>query len=306
MKREAVKRRHLNIRHRHILMGYVFISPFIIGLLAFFSFPMYISIKLSFGKVTRLKGFLIEWTGIENYVRAFFVDTQFIPMFLRVVRQTLYNVPLIIIFSLLLAIIINKSIRFKGFFRVVFFLPFLLGMGDVMRQLLNLQVDRQVISLSDGSLIPREFLSYLGANAVGAIDAFFGVIVLVLWNSGVQILLFLSGLQSIPSALYESAKVDGATEWEMFWKITLPMISPIMLLNIIYTLVDSFTNVSNPILSYIQSNAFRSTRFEYAAAMGLIYFLFIILTALAVMGIMNAYIRQTDDRRIIKNVPKTR
>ena len=300
------KPRRLNMQKRHILMGYVFVSPFILGLIIFFSFPLYISIKLSFGKIIKMQGFLIEWTGIVNYVRAFIVDTRFIPMFLQVVRQTLYNIPLIVLFSLLLAILINKSIKFRGFFRVVFFLPFLLGTGYVMQHLLNQEVDKQIISLADGSIIPRQFLTYLGANAVSMIDSFFSVIVLVLWNSGVQILLFLGGLQGIPQALYESANVDGATEWEMFWKITFPMISPIMLLIIIYTLVESFTNVTNPLLAFLQTQAFRQMQFEYAAAMGWIYFIFIILTVLAVMGIMTSYIRLSDEKGSVKNARKNR
>jgi len=299
-----MKKIKLNMRHKEIMEGYVFVLPFILGLLMFFFFPLFVSIKLSFGKLDKVLGFEIIWLGIENYLRAFLVDTSFVPMFINVVKQTFIKVPLIIIASLLIGILLNKDIKFRGFFRTAFFIPFLLGMGDVMRQLLNLEVDKQVISMADGTLVPRELLVYFGANVVSAVDNFMGIIVLVLWNSGVQILLFLSGLQSIPVSLYEAAKVDGATEWEMFWKITLPMISPIMLLNIIYTLVDSFTDVTNPILAYIQSNAFTSLRFEYAAAMGWIYFLFIIIVVVCVMSILNRYIFLAEVKGGAKNDKK--
>lgn len=284
--------------------GYIFISPFLLGTLIFFAFPLFMSIKLSFGKILKMEGFKIKWIGIDNYVRAFLVDINFVPMFINVVKQTFIKVLLIIIFSLLLSILINKNIKFRGFFRTVFFIPFLLGTGDVMKQLLGQGVDKQVISLADGTLIPRGMLAYLGTNVVTVIDVLFSIIVVVLWSSGVQILLFLSGLQTIPISLYESSKVDGATEWEMFWKITLPMISPIMLLNIIYTLVDSFTDVTNPILSYIQNTAFINLNFEYAAAMGWIYLLFIFILVLLVMRVLKSYTHMDDVKGVNKNAKR--
>jgi len=299
-----LKKLKLSMEKRNMVEGYIFISPFLLGTLIFFAFPLFMSIKLSFGKILKMEGFKIKWIGIDNYVRAFLVDINFVPMFINVVKQTFIKVLLIIIFSLLLSILINKNIKFRGFFRTVFFIPFLLGTGDVMKQLLGQGVDKQVISLADGTLIPRGMLAYLGTNVVTVIDVLFSIIVVVLWSSGVQILLFLSGLQTIPISLYESSKVDGATEWEMFWKITLPMISPIMLLNIIYTLVDSFTDVTNPILSYIQNTAFINLNFEYAAAMGWIYLLFIFILVLLVMRVLKSYTHMDDVKGVNKNAKR--
>ncbi|HOJ11107.1 MAG TPA: sugar ABC transporter permease [Clostridiales bacterium] len=299
-----MKKLKLSMEKRNMVEGYIFISPFLLGTLIFFAFPLFMSIKLSFGKILKMEGFKIKWIGIDNYVRAFLVDINFVPMFINVVKQTFIKVLLIIIFSLLLSILINKNIKFRGFFRTVFFIPFLLGTGDVMKQLLGQGVDKQVISLADGTLIPRGMLAYLGTNVVTVIDVLFSIIVVVLWSSGVQILLFLSGLQTIPISLYESSKVDGATEWEMFWKITLPMISPIMLLNIIYTLVDSFTDVTNPILSYIQNTAFINLNFEYAAAMGWIYLLFIFILVLLVMRVLKSYTHMDDVKGVNKNAKR--
>lgn len=290
---------------RHKMEGLFFVSPFIIGLIIFFIFPFFISIKLSFGKIENIVGFQIAWRGFENYTRAFLMDVEFIPMFLQVVQKTLIESPLIIILSLLIAILINKDIKGRGFFRTVFFIPFLLGTGEVMRQLLSQGVDKQVLGLASGTLIPKEILMYFGPQVVQVVENISGMLVTILWSSGVQILLFLSGLQGISPALYESAKVDGATEWESFWKITLPMISPIMLLNIIYTLVDSFTNIKNPILNYIQQFAFKKTEFEYAAALGWIYFTFIILVVLLVFAVMKNYIHSNEveggKKRVRKN-----
>ena len=117
---------------------------------------------------------------------------------------------------------------------------------------------------------------------VEVVNMFFSNVVLVLWNSGVQILLFMSGIQSIPLSLYESASVDGATEWEKFWKITLPMLVPIILLNLVYTITESFTSTTNAMLTYIKMRAFSSNSdFEFASAASLLY----MLVVLAFIGI---------------------
>lgn len=280
-----MKRFRLNMDRRHMLEGYTFVLPFLLGAVAFFLFPLYISIQLSFGKVNRLAGFELEWSGLQHYRRALFLDVSFVPLFLQVVNRALINTPLIVIFALILSVFVNKGIRFKGFFRVVFFIPFLLGTGHVMRQLLNMEADQMVIPLSDGSLVPRDMLVYLGSRVISAVDTLFGTIVVVLWSSGVQMLLLLSGLQNIPSSLYESAKMDGANEWEMLWKITLPLISPILLLAVIYTIVDSFAGITNPLLEHIRFFAFELLHFEFAAAMGWIYFMFVIAVVLTVIGL---------------------
>jgi len=296
-----MKKFRLTMRTRSIMEGYVFVFPYIIGLLAFFLFPLFISIKLSFGTLEKMVGFKIAWTGFQNYIRAFVIDTQFVPMFLNTAAEMGKKVPFIIVFSLLLAILINRDLKFKGFFRVVFFMPFLLGTGYVMQQLLGQNVNQQVMSGMKIFFLPSDVLAYLGPGVGNAVDSFFGIIVLVLWKSGVQILLFISGLQGIPQSLYESAKMDSATEWEMFWHITLPMISPIMLLNMVYTLVDSFMDVNNPILDYIHQTAFLWSQFAYAAAIGWIYFAFILLLVLIVFVAMRKYIYISDMRGVTKN-----
>lgn len=284
------------------LKGLIFVSPFIVGLFLFFLYPIYMSIRLSFGKLDNIIGFQVSWAGIDNYVRAFLTDTEFVPMFLTVIKDTLVQVPLIIIFSLIISILINQNIKGRAFFRIAFFIPFLLGNGEVMRQLINQGVDKQVLSIMDGDIIPYEILNYFGHTVVNAVQVVLGTIVSTLWASGVQILLFLSGLQSISPALYEAAKIDGATQWEIFWKVTIPMISPILLLNIVYTIVDTFTNIRNPLLSYIESYGFKEAQFEYGAALGWIYFLFIGLVVMATFAIMKGYMHTNEVEEVRKSV----
>jgi len=293
-KRQKIKKYKINMQTRRTLQAYTFISPFIIGLLVFFIFPIFVSVKLSFGRLVSLRGFVIEWAGVEQYIYAFTVDVNFVPMLLNVISSTLTRLPLILVFSLIIAIMINKNIRFKGLFRIIYFLPFLLGTGDVMRQLVSQQIDQQVLAAALPFILPRGLLQYMGAAVIEFVGSFFSMIVLSLWSSGVQILLFLSALQGITASLYESAKVDGATEWDVFWKITVPMVAPMMQLVIVYSILDSFTSQNNQVLNYIREQAFTTVgggRFEYAAAIGWVYFTFIILLVTVVMSVMNVYIK---------------
>lgn len=290
-KPEKKRRRRigLNMSNRHKLEGLFFVSPFIIGTALFFIYPIFMSIRLSFSSINDIVGFDMDFIGIENYVAALFLDTEFLPIFLSVIGTTMSRVPLVVVFAILIAIMINRDIKARGFFRTVFFIPFLLGTGVVMDQILIQGVDQQVLSISDG-LIPYNLLFYLGSDVADMITQFFSMLVQVLWSTGVPILLFLSGLQSISEALYESADIDGATEWEKFWKITIPMIAPTMLLVIVYSIVDSFTHARNPLLELIQGRAFVDILFERAAAMGWIYFAFILVMLLLVFVLLRAYI----------------
>ena len=301
MSKQKRKRKQLSMRTKDRMKGLVFISPFIIGVLAFFVYPVFLSLRLSFGKIDNIIGLKISWAGLTNYLRAFLIDVNFVPIFLQVVKDTIVKFPLTIVLSLIIAIMVNRDIKGKGMFRVIFFIPFLLGTGEVMKQLLNQGVDTQVLSITDGRIIPYNVLNYFGGTVVEAVQNVLGVIVLVLWGCGVQILLFLAGLQSISPALYEAAKIDGATEWEVFWKVTIPMISPMLLLNLIYTIVDSFTNVTNPMLEYIQSYGFTKAQFEYGAAMGWIYFLFVGLVVAAVFALMKNYMHTNEVEEVKKH-----
>ncbi len=290
---KAKRKKRLSMQGRHIAEAYVFMTPLIIGILCFFAFPIGQSLWLSLGKLTSVSGLKVTFAGLDNYVRAFMMDLQFVPLFLESVRTTLIRAPLILVFSLIIAILINQNIRGRGLFRTIFFLPFLLGNGFVMQQLTAQGVDLQALSVQQ-KLLGGDLFAALGPGLSDGLSLFFSSIVLVLWSSGVQILLFLSGLQSISPSLYESARVDSATPWECFWHITLPMLTPILLLNIIYTLVDSFTSINDGLLQYIKQVGFEWSQFDFAAAMGWIYFLFILLLVLITFAVMSRFIYSAD------------
>lgn len=300
------KKFKMTLHTRNSLKGLVFVAPFIVGLIAFFLYPIIFSLRMSVGQKVTVVGMHIDGWTLEHFIRAFVVDVDFLPTFGEAVSQTLSQFPLTIVLSLIIAILLNRDIKCRGLFRVIFFIPFLLGSGEVMRQLLNQGVDRAVLNVMDGRLIPYNVLSYFGDTIMEVVQTVLGLLVTVLWGSGVQILLFLSGLQSISPSLYEAAKIDGATEWEIFWKVTVPMISPMLLLNIIYTIVNSFTNISNPLLEYIRTYGFANAEFSYSAALGWIYFAFIGLLVGIIFAVMQKYMHTSEVEEVKKRERKHR
>jgi ABC-type sugar transport system permease subunit len=277
MRQQTSRKSRLTMSQRHTLEGFLFISPWILGFIILFTVPFFESVKLSLSKITKVSGFEMKFIGGANYVKAFVWDINFVPMLIDSIVDTVINTPLTVVFSLFIAILISREIKFRGFFRGSFFLPVLLGTGFVLEQLLGMQVEQQATEVARGIVMPEQVLMYLGPTVAKFAGEFLSRITLIFWQSGVQIIIFLAGLQSIPSSFYEAAKCDGATVWEQFWKITLPMLAPVILLNTVYTLVDSFTSSTNPIVKYILTLKTSITNYEYAAALGVIYFAFIFI-----------------------------
>lgn len=280
--KEGKKYRGLTMEKKRVLEAYFFIFPWLIGTLVFFLNPLISSIRLSFSEIVQLKGFVMEWVGLDNYEQIMMYDINFMPTFLEVVRDTLINTPLTLVFSLIIAMLINRPMVGRGFFRTAFFLPVLLGSGYVMDQLLQIGATGEV---GVGIALPTMLEGVLGATLSGVIQAFLDRITLILWKSGVQILLFLAGLQGISSSLYEAARCDGATQWEMFWKVTLPMISPIILLNFVYSMVSYFASSDNALIEYALKQVFTNKQFEKGAAMGWMYLAFVFVLCGVVFGI---------------------
>lgn len=252
MAKNKTKKKRLTLRQRRTLEGLMFVSPWIIGALLFFIGPIFTSIRLSFSEIVSQRGFIMEWVGVKYYkdILTGAQANMYIPMFMKVLKDTAINTPITLVFSLFIAILINKDIKARGFFRTVFFIPVLLGTGYVMKQLLGIGVGNVVTNQVDG-MLTASLLKTLGGTFATVVQDILGRITQVLWKSGVQIILFLAGLQGIPGSLYEASRCDGATEWENFWKITLPIVSPIILLNFIYTMVDSFTDSNNGIVAQL-------------------------------------------------------
>lgn len=286
----------MSFSRRKSLTGYIFVGPWLIIGIVMLIYPFVFSLMLSFSELKNVDFNNMSFAGFENYKKAFVTDINFVPYFLETVSNTLINLPMIIITSLLLAIMVSRDIKGQGFFRSIFFLPVLLGTGFVMNQLLGQGVDSSSMEVARGILMPDIVKQYLGPEVTDIIGEFFSRITMVLWKSGVQIIITLAGIQGISISLYEAARVDGATEWEMFWKITLPMISPVLLLSTVYTIVAS-TVEDSKVVNYIVDTAFEGTnvQFEFSAAMGWIYFLFILLLVGIVFAIMKPFINRVTE-----------
>ena len=214
-------------------------------------------------------------------------DARFFPMLLSIAKDTLINTPLIVVFALFIATLLSKDIRGKGLFRSVFFLPVILGTGFVMQQLLGVQMNADAVEVARGILLPEKVVRFLNPGVTQVILEFLSRVTLVLWKSGVQIIIFLAGLQAIPRSFYEAARVDAATEWECFWFISLPMMAPTLLLGAVYTIVAGFLDTSNEMLGYIHELGFQWSQFEYASAVSWLYFLFVILVLAALFLLLN-------------------
>ena len=273
-----VKKKKLHMHQKEVLFGWIFVLPFIVGFLLFMVYPLITSLRMSVSQLTKSTGISeMTFIGIEHFRKAFTEDVNFVPNLLSTIKEALLNTPFIVVFSLIIAVLLNKKIRCRPFFRLVFFLPFVLGTGYVANMLTELGVVEQSTSMVGNILNVEEMKKLMPVEMITFLLGFMSRVVQVLWKTSVPVLLFLSGLQGISRSLYESARVDSATEWEMFWKITMPMISPVMLLVCVYTIIDSFTDINNSIIQYFYSFAFMGSQYEYASAIAWIYFAFIIV-----------------------------
>ena len=291
-------------------MGWLFVSPFLIGFVIFYLPMIFDSIRYSFSKlvIETGGGFSLEWVGLENYQWALFEDTSFNDLLFKSVTTLLLNVPAIVIFSLFMAILLNQKMRGRAIFRAIFFIPVIVSTGiieyidkgnaalsDAMQEMNTSQnglngssAGEQIISAIDLGKLLRNFA--IGSEFINKITGLISDVYGIVSKSGVQMLIFLSGLQSISPAIYESCQIDGATSWETFWKITFPMISPMILVNSIYTIIDSFTSQKNSLMSYISEVYSSANGRVKATAMSWMYFIVVIAIIALVAGIVKAYV----------------
>lgn len=276
----------LTLRQRQALSGYAFIAIWIVGISVYLFFPLIRNIIWSFTDAALNKGIETpHFIGVANYVEAFVIDAQFVPLLLETLRNLLIDTPFILLFSLAVAILSEQKIRGQGFFRAIFFLPVVIGSAVVVGRLFQLQGNQ--LNLFQGPQIQTFLNLFLGAKTATFLT-FVNRIVFVLWRSGVQIMIFIAGLKAIDPALYEAAQIDGASSWVRFWKVTLPMLLPVLTVNLIYTIVDSFTDYFNSVMGYIRDVTFvTQLRFGYPSALGTIYFVIIFIIVMIIFGIMN-------------------
>ncbi len=277
---------------RRNIAGWLFILPFAIGFLCFFIEPMLLSLYYSFCSIHphRGGGLDVVFDGLSNYKSALIGDSTFLKNLLNSLKQMATDTPVVLIFSLFIAVVLNQKFHGRFLARAIFFLPVVVTSGVVIG---IIRGDALSQSLSQGSAISSSVLQFTGIEQVldgmnlpnSIISAFTGIVSNVfdmLWKCGVQILLFLAALQGVSESLYEAAKIEGATGWESFWKITFPMVSPIILINVVYTIVDSFADFNNTLIKGIYSMAYSQGRYGYAMSQAWIFQIVVILVLVVV------------------------
>ena len=302
------KKRGLSLTTKKALSGWLFVLPFVLGILFIYAPIVFDSIRFTFMDSTSLySGSGLEFVGWSNYEYIFTKDEWFSLTIVDGLKDLILQIPAIVIFSLFMAIILNQKMRGRTVFRAIFFLPVILCTGIIdtidtnsafMSQIENTQggIDDNTGADSGGimSALDVEMLLSnikLGGELVDIVTTLINNIFDIVSRSGVQMLIFLSGLQSISPAIYESCQVEGATAWETFWKITLPMISPMILVNAVYTVIDLFTAADNRVMSYIfGSQIYGKSMFAEAGAMAWVYIgivlLFIVLVAILLKSVV--------------------
>lgn len=283
-KKIKVKVKTGKLKKRESRNGYLFTSPYIVGVLAFFMYPFVMSIVYTFFNVYyhATAGKQMEYNGVGYYKRVFDKQTDLLLNLGELSIKLLMAVPLIVVFALLMSMMLNMKIKGKGIFRTIYFLPVIIVSGPVM-SLIN--SDSSSIQAVDLSLIQNALTSLLPMWLANGVSFIFSNILLMLWYSGVQILIFLAALQKIDTSLYEAAKIDGGSGWECFWKITMPTIRPMLLLNALYTVVflsqDSLISpIINDIATVMENN---NEGYGYTSTFSLIYSVVIIIFVLIVL-----------------------
>ena len=302
------KKKASSLDARKSRAGWLFVLPFIIGFVIIYAPIVYDSILYSFTKINIVTGggFRLTWVGLSNYQEALFVDATFVQTLTAGIQQLIFDIPAIVIFSLFMAVMLNEKMVGRAAFRAIFFIPVILSTGlidkiDQQNQMLQYMENTSSMDMGDGGaeqsaqiisamdvqrlfrnmVIGEELLNYV----VGLVNDIYDIVN----RSGVQMLIFLSALQSISPAIYESCQIDGATTWETFWKITLPMISPMILVNTVYTVIDSFTSADNQVMTYIDQVYDQPSGNVLSSAMSWMYFIIVMLIIAAVAGVLSAY-----------------
>ena len=274
---EALRRRY----------GYTFVLHWIIGLITFFFVPLIYSILYSFSDISVTEsGFSLAFAGFKNYEMSLFKNPDYLDEVRNAIGSMFYSLPMIIALSLILAVLLNQKYKGRTIMRILFFLPVIIESSVVIRLLSDPAINVPIFNFSTegqgfmdyemilGNLnLPKQitdFLTFFLSNAVS-----------LTWSCGVQIILFLAGLQSIPESLYEVSKIEGANKWDEFWQITVPMLRHVLSLVIIYSMISKFTSSTNQVVAAAME-LMRANDYGNAAAM--LWFYFVVV--LAVIGIV--------------------
>lgn len=298
---EKKKKKKMSLSRKHGLMGYLFIMPWLVGFIWFYARSLFMSIQFSFNNLTVNPGggYTLDFVGLQNYIYAFRAHASYKQVLTTSIGNMVIDVPLITFFSLFMAMLLNRKFKGRTLVRAIFFLPVILNSGAIMaamtlaRAMMSGGISNASAELAEaaagsgvgisyyiemfGSLgIPDVLLEYL-AGAVGRISD-------IINASGVQIIIFIAALQSIPGSMYEVAKIEGATAYETFWKVTFPMIMPHIITNVVYTVVDSF--IQSDVVELAYNTAFKEMNYGLSSVFSLVSTVITCLILVIVCGLI--------------------
>lgn len=303
MKKEKKKKTYKQIRQMH---GFLYCLPWIIGFIMFFFVPVIKTFVYSLSeiKVADEGGIALSWRGFSNFVDLFTSTITsgshitFLQLFADENKDVLINAPIIIVFSLFLAILANMKFKGRGFVRVIFFLPIILGL-DIITEMLKVIDGGDLAELRGNGLFSEGLAMFLLVKYTAIpktiiltvteyVDNIFGL----MSQAGVQTLIYLAGLQSISPSLYEVAQIEGATAYETFWKVTFPMIGNMTVFVVVYTVVDLFlrSNIAEQVYEF----AFTKSEIGISAAISIVYMLNVLLILLLILAISRKVVKSDD------------
>lgn len=280
----------ITLKTRNALTGYLFMLPWIIGFLAFTLYPLIFSIRLAFNQVDLSNGLDFSFQGFKYFKTVWGEDVDFKLNLAGTLTQIGFSTPVILVLALIIALLLNNKFPLRTLYRVIFFFPVVVMSGPAISELLS----AHYINFSQESPAIFQFLGMMPKFLQTPVLYVLNNLVLILWFSGVQILIFLAGLQKISPDIYDAAAIDGAGAWEKFWKITLPFVAPMILLNAVYTIIDIANYANNSVNKQISGSIVSSDGlYSLSAAMSWIYFLIIVAILLALMLVVWLFTRRS-------------
>jgi len=297
-KSKPQKRRGMTMAGKNAVSGYLFISPFVLGFLAFMAYPLYQAVRMAFSDVwldLPNNSFGWAWTGLANINRAFTIDAEFTRAMTEEIFAMVALVPAVLVFSLFVAVLLNRKFFGRGAVRAIFFLPVILASGvlvgietnNSLLQAVSTQIQEQnAMRAGVTGVIENMMENFVGGAGIGDFFQYvldiINQIYAIAMASGIQILIFLAGLQTISASIYEAASIEGATAWENFWKITFPMISPMILVVVVYSIIDFMVRTDGEVMEMVYTQMTAFARFGYGSAIAMIYF----VVVAAILGIV--------------------
>lgn len=297
-----MKKKRFGLVARREMKGYIFLLPWLIGFVCFFAVPLVQSFIYSLSNVKMTAaGRKMSYVGFDNFKYLFNEDTVFTGLLTDFYREAILRLAVILVFSLVIAMMLNHNIKGKGVYRTIFFLPIIVVSGPVLQRLMD--EGATTVPLIESYGVSGIISELLPASLANPLNGLFTQLILVLWYSGVPILIYMAGLQKIDRSVYEAALIDGAGGWVAFWKITLPAIQPMILINGIYTLVFLATSGLNSVISEINSRMFNTSfggGYGVASAMAWVY------TLTLAVGLLVIYLVTKLRKATVVEVSKTR